>query len=252
MKNSHRFLQHITQKTPFLILMTLLILLCPAMVAAVESFSEDTVQATLEPEKTSFFFTLGPVGMLNTDTQSAPSPIQFTCGFGTSIPVNSWFLVAPSLSAFTTYYLWRDDASGGRSYPAEVENRTALAPSALIELPAVFYARTAKSTFSLGLGASFFARYAFLADSVPQSEAGDVKKINSFFYSGLRFLYPSAFLAYDYTTENGMKAGVALHVWLPLASLLEDRGLDGGMASAVFRITLANKSHKAENTEESE
>ena len=233
-----RIMQYGQRQPAFFLIMAVFLLLCPTSLSAVEAFSEDTEQATLEPEKASFFLTLGPLGMLNTDTVSAPSPISFSAGVGASIPVNNWFLVAPSLTAFTTYYLWRDDASGARAYPAEIENRTGLAPSALIELPAVFYARTEKSTFSLGLGATFLVRYAFLADSVPQSEAGDIALMNKYFYSGLRFLYPSAFLAYDYTTESGMKAGVMFRAWLPLGSLLEDRGLDGGMASVAFRMTL--------------
>lgn len=248
MKTSSLIQQHPTRKAFSFILMLLLIFLCPSVLSAVEAYPEDTRQATLEPEKAVFFFTLGPIGLLNTDTLSAPSPILTSCGFGASIPVNNWFAVAPSLSAFTTYYLWREDTSGSRAYPAEVENRTALVPSALIELPAVFYARTEKSTFSLGLGATFLARYAFLADSVPQSEAGDIALMNSFFYSGLRFLYPSMFLAYDYTTGSGMKAGVMLRAWLPLDSLLEGRGLDGGMASVTFRMTLAaRKPDEGEN-----
>ncbi len=238
------------RKQSLLIVIAILVIFCPARLSAVEAFAEGTKQATLEPEKKGFYFTLGPVGMLNTDTLSAPSPIKFSVGFGASIPVNNWFAVAPSLTAFTTYYLWRDDAGVARAYPAEVENRTGLAPSALIELPAVFYARTEKSTFSLGLGATFFARYAFLADSVPQSEAGDIARMNDFFYSGMRFLYPSAYLAYDFTTARGMKAGVMLRAWLPLDSLMNGRGIDGGMASAAFRIMLAHNSKAAEETEQ--
>lgn len=223
-------------------LTVLLFTLFPAALSGVEAFSEDIEQATLQPEKPFLFFTLGPVGMLNTDKLSAPSPIKFSAGVGGTFPINNWFAFSPSMTLFTDYYLWRNDAAGGRAYPAEVENRTALVPSALIELPAVFYARSGSSTFSLGLGVTLFARLAFLADSVPQSEAGDIKSMNRFFYSGLRFLYPSAHLAYDFTTESGLKAGVMLRAWLPLASLIEDRGFDAGMASIAFRISFTKPS----------
>lgn len=213
--------------------MTLLILLFPSTLSAEDIPSEEPVS-----EKPALFFTLGPVGMLNTDKLSAPSPIKFSAGVGGTIPVNRWFAFSPSISLFADYWLWRDDAEGARAYPAEVENRTALVPSALIELPAVFYAKSGNSTFSLGLGVTFFARYAFLADSVPQSEADDIKSMNSFFYSGLRFLYPSAHLAYDFMTESGMKAGVVLRTYVPVDSLTNGRGLDGGMAGISFRMTL--------------
>lgn len=201
-----------------------------------------------EKEDPRLFFTIGPVGMLNTDRQSAPSPIQFSAGFGSTIPLNTWFAFSPSMTLFANYYLWKE----GRAYPAEVENRTGIAPSALIELPAVFYAQGKKSTFSFGLGATLFLRYAFLADSVPQSEADSIKSMNSFFYSNLRFFYPSAQLAYDFTTESGAKAGVVLHAWLPLGSLIENRGLDGGMASIAFRLTLAAKAKEEPSAEEAE
>lgn len=219
-------------KKVFCILVTALILLFPAVLFAGENANSESTQ---------FFFTLGPVGMLNTDTLSAPSPIQFSCGFGADIPVTNWFAVSPSMSIFTTYYLWRDDATGARAYPAEVENRTALAPSTIIDVPAVFSLHAGNNSFALGLGAAFFARYAFLADSVPKAEAGDIKRINSFFYSNLRFLYPSVQFTYDFKTENGMKAGVVLKAFIPLASLMEDRGLDGGMAGIAFRMTLPGK-----------
>lgn len=230
------------------ILLIALALILPLSLFSQEAAVEADELVTLEEEpvrekeKPCLFFTIGPVGMLNTDKLSAPSPIQFSAGIGGTIPVNTWFAFSPSMTLFANYYLWRNDASGRRAYPAEVENRTGLAPSALIELPAVFYAQGKKSTFSFGLGISLFARYAFLADSVPQSEAGDINSMNSFFYSGLRFLYPSAHLAYDVTTESGLKAGVVLHAWLPLGSLMEDRGLDGGMASIAFRLSLAKPS----------
>lgn len=227
-------------------LLITLILLLPMTLFADEALPEEPEQPALPQEKTALFFTLGPVGMLNTDTLSAPSPIQFAAGFGATIPVNGWFAFSPSISLFTNYWLWRNDADGGRAYPAEVENRTGLAPSALVELPAVFYARSGSSTFSFGLGVTIFARYAFLADSVPQAEAGDIKKMNSWFYDALRFMYPSAHFAYDRTTESGMKAGIVLRAYLPLASLMEDRGLDAGIASIAFRITLKSFPEKTE------
>lgn len=208
---------------------------------------EDAVEVVLDPA--SFFFTIGPVGILNTDRQSAPSPIIFSPGFGATIPVNRWLAFSPSVNAFTSYYLWRDDPAGGRAYPAEIENRTALVFSFLIDTPAVFYARSGNSTFSFGLGLSLLARIGFLTDGVPASEADDVGRINSFFYSGLRFLYPSAQLAYDFALESGIKAGVILKARLPLASLMEGRGLDGGIADIAFRISFPRKATEAEPAE---
>lgn len=252
MKSTGRMLRHI-RKTASAFLVALLLLI-PYSLSAVEAFTEGTgnflpiegepEEPVREPDKPALFFTVGPVGMLNTDKLSAPSPIQFSAGVGGTIPVNTWFAFSPSLNLFTTYYLWRNDGDGGRAYPAEIENRTGLAPSALIDLPAVFYAQSGNSTFSFGLGITLFCRYAFLADSVPQSESGDIDSMNSFFYSGLRFLYPSAHFAYDFKTESGMKAGIVLKAWAPLDSLMNDRGLDGGMATISFRITLAGKTEE--------
>lgn len=246
MKLTGRMDRHGSSRLTIIFMTIALILLVPSALSAVEAFKEGTEQKTLEPEKPTFFFSLGPVGMLNTDTLSAPSPIQFSLGGGANIPLNDWLFFSPSINAFTTYYLWRDDAAGGRAYPAEIENRTALAPSLLMDAPVVLYARTEKSTFSFGLGISLFARYAFLADSVPETKADDVKNINRFFYSGLRFIYPSVQLAYDFTMEDGMKAGVMLKTWLPIASLIENRGLDGGMASIGFRVSFVSDAKEEE------
>ena len=154
-------------------------------------------------------------------------------------------MLQPHASFFTNYYLW----DGENARPAEVENRTATALSAMIDL-------TGGYTWTLGDeekhflsalgGIGFFARYGILSSGVDSdapnrdssSTAGDdVSEINSAFYKNLRFLYPEFVLSYSYKLSEIWKIGGEFRTYLPLGSLLSGDGLDGMIYSLAVRIS---------------
>lgn len=192
-------------------------------------------------KKISLLFTMGPLGILNTEstTKSAPSPIVFTVGAGISVPLGARTTFEPRLAFFSNYYLW----DGSNALPAEVENRTALALSMLIDLPAVYTFYRENSMFQAGGGLALLARYGILAGGVSSSDSGasgsaggDVDKINAWFWSGCRFLYPELLGSWMFTLNRRLKAGAEQRIYVPLGSLINGRGLDGIMAGLNLRI----------------
>lgn len=188
-----------------------------------------------------FFFTLGPVLYVNTDSKSAPSPIKYSMGAGFDLLNNHFLTIQPKLSFFTDYYMW----DGEYARPVEIENRTALVLSFLLDLQATHIWTIHKNAIQAGAGVSFLLRTGFLAGGVdsqdtggtPETTAGDdVKKINSYFMSGTNFFYPSISLSWLRQLESGRHAGVEARFYIPLGALSDGRGLDSAMASLAFRI----------------
>ncbi len=190
-----------------------------------------TEGAALEYSSWDFFFTLGPLLYVNTDSSSAPSPVKFSAGFGFDFFTDRIISFQPKISAFTNYYLW----DGQYARPAEVENRTALALSFLFDLNAAHKWSFNNDSFELGGGISFLARYAFLANGVEETDSGssstatagdDVKSINSWFYKDLNFLYPNISFCYMHQFTENYSAGLETKVYIPLGALKDGRALD--------------------------
>lgn len=192
----------------------------------------------------SFFVTAGPMLMVNTSssTDSAPSPVMFSCGFGATLFQDRMFQFQPRLSFFTNYYLWNNDMA----LPAEVENRTATALSFMFDLPATYTWQNGKNEFQAGAGLGFLARIGILSNGVSGSDENrddstrdatqDVKDINSWFWSDMRFLYPELCGSWTYTTPSGWKVGAEARLYLPLGSLITGRGLDATIISLAAKI----------------
>ncbi len=190
-----------------------------------------TQEVALEYPFWDFFFTLGPVLYVNTDSSSAPSPVKFSAGLGFDFFTDKVIAFQPKVSVFTNYYLW----DGQYARPAEVENRTALALSFLFDLNATHTWNTKTDFFELGGGISFLARYAFLANGVEKTDSGsssdttagdDVKSINSWFYKDLNFLYPNLSFCYMHRFTENYFAGLETKIYIPIGALKDGRALD--------------------------
>lgn len=189
----------------------------------------------------SYFFTMGPMGILNTEssTKSAPSPIVFTVGFGIKIPDDTRISFEPRAVFFTNYYLW----DGENALPAEVENRTAIALSMLLDIPVVMTFYKGQHSFEAGTGLALLTRYGILAGGVSSSDtgetgsaSGDVDKINNWFWTGAHFLYPEIVMAWNYRINDRLQAGLEQHLYFPLGSMINGRGLDAMMYTVSARI----------------
>lgn len=189
-----------------------------------------------------WIFTMGPILIVNTEsnTKSAPSPIAFSCGLGLKFMPDNFYSFEPRVSFFTNYYLW----DGENALPAEVENRTATALSFLIDLPLVFnIAQNEKHGFELGGGLALLARYGILSNGVESSDSGasgdaggDVSEINSWFWGDMHYLFPELTGAWNFKVNEKLKAGVESHIYFPLGSLANGRGLDAMMITFAARL----------------
>ncbi len=172
-----------------------------------------------EIETGTFFITAGPNVLFNFDTEfrSAPSPMMFSAGFGAHIPIRDFLDFSPHIAFFSNYYLFED----GIAFPAEIEHRTALVPSLLIDFPVEYKLPLRKSLLTLGGGLSILTRYAFLATGVPDSEKDDIKEINSYLWGGARWLYPMLQAGWDYVLPSGIATGALVRAYFPLGSFID-------------------------------
>ncbi|MCR4822603.1 MAG: hypothetical protein K5873_06995 [Treponema sp.] len=185
--------------------------------------------------------------MVNTDsaTDSAPSPLMYSLGLGGDFLFSSNIFLQTHASFFTNYYLW----DGEESQPAEVENRTATALSALLDLTGGYswlLGQNKNHLLSLGGGLGFLFRYGLLSSGVSsddknrngQSTASqDLSDINSSFYSNLAFLYPELSLTYSYALSEIWKIGGEFRTYLPLGSLINGKGIDGMIFALSFKLS---------------
>ena len=193
------------------------------------------------------FFTLGPKLMLNTDdhTKSAPSPVSYSLGIGGDFWLKNNVLIEAQASFFTNYYLW----DGERAQPAEVENRTATALSAMIDLTGGYTWKAGESQKHLlsacgGLG--IFARHAILSNGVNPDDpnrdtktkaSDDVSSINDTFFKDLNFLYPELAFSYSYILSEIWKIGGEFRTYIPLGSLMNGNGVDGMIFSLALKLS---------------
>lgn len=194
-------------------------------------------QESLPKDKLSLFVTLGPHGSLNTEDNSAPSPIQFSLGFGANINFTNLLSFSPFIQFYTNYSLW--DSETEQVLPAEIEHRTALVFNGLIDLPLNFNFAVKNSEFAVGLGVGFLARIGILPQGVPTSEEDDVKNINNWFWGNLHFLYPMIQISWDYKLNNSWKAGLGVKAYYPISNIStgETSPFQNGMLSLLVRIT---------------
>ena len=239
--------------------------LCMLMMAAVLSAQEAESGAELPPEKNdslviidmpepeavaqkkhSIVISAGPALLLSTDstTNSAPSPIMFAGGVGGTLFQQLPVSFQPRISFFMNHYLWDGEAAR----PAEIENRTAIVLSFLIDLNAIKIIHHRSHTFQFGGGIGFLARFAILANGIDadggsnsntaKSNSDDVSSTNSWFWSGAHFLYPDLMFAWLHDLPNGWKAGASLNVYIPVGSLADGRGADGMIIMLAARLEI--------------
>ena len=152
----------------------------------------------------------GPLFMLNTDDEGAPSPILPNIGAGFDIESGSGYFM-PSINLSWNYYqLSEEDAEVVQ--PAEIEYADSLLlMNILIDLP---YSMRYELKNSLQLG--WLASPAFML-KVPLKAWGEGENqrsdILSYFYAG-RFIFLEAggYLLWNYSENNSFKTSLSLYV----------------------------------------
>ena len=126
---------------------------------------EDFEKAKIKLPKNLFFFTLGPSVYVNTDSKTSPSPVSFAFGAGFDLFNHKFLNFQPKLTFFTNYYLW----DGECARPSEIENRTALALSFLLDLNTTHIFRLKKTFSSLAEDWDFWLDFPFLQTELIQT-----------------------------------------------------------------------------------
>ncbi|MCR5605987.1 MAG: hypothetical protein K6F69_04115 [Treponema sp.] len=188
------------------------------------------------------FFSLGPILNISLDENSAPNPISYSLGVGKIFDINETFSIQPRITLFTQYYLW----SGEKALPAEIENRTAFTSCSIIDIPiniTLLENNTKTKSFEAGIGPSFFLRYAFLANGVKSSDSGvsgtaasDIKKINSYFYNNLNYLYTELYFSLNYKTKKKITIGLESKYYLAIQSLINKNFFNQNMFTVSIRF----------------
>jgi len=206
---------------------------------------EELIQSQALIHRLDFVFGVAPILSINTHTKnsegkfiSAPSPIAIPVYIGLAIPNYTAVSFQPSLRFYTTYNLIYED----QVLPAEIENRTGLTLSFLLNLPVVFKLNFQnKYSMSISTGLAGLFRAAVTPANVKDSDAGftgsvrsDLDYMNSWFYKNMRFLYLSAGI--DWLFYYGKtKYGPELAAFLPF-SLFTDKSLQGFLISLGIKV----------------
>lgn len=206
---------------------------------------EELLQSGKLINRLDFVFGITPTVFFNTHTKnkdgifiSAKSPVLFPVYFGMSVPNYTAVSFQPTLKIFSSYNLVYEDMV----LPAEIENRTGLTYSFLLNLPVVFKLNYKnKCSWSLSSGIAGLFRFAVLPDGVQTDESGytgtvesDIKFMNSWFYENLRFLYLSA--GFDWMFYYGKtKYGPEISIYFPI-STFTDKSADGMMVSVGVKV----------------
>ena len=177
-------------------------------------------------------FSLSPQITINNDKDGAPSPVKFGVGIGFEIPLIQNLLIAPQLTFSTNYYL----VANNKVLPAEIENRTALAPSLMFDIPFGYKIPIKNLYITPKIGLGTFLRYGFLAFGVSKNESDLVDFINEGFYKDLAWLYPMAEIDFDFLVKEKLMAGFGLKYYLPLGSVLKGETLQNSIFALQFRF----------------
>lgn len=177
-------------------------------------------------------FSLSPQITINNDKDGAPSPVKFGVGIGFEIPLIQNLLIAPQFTFSTNYYL----VANNKVLPAEIENRTALAPSLMFDIPFGYKFSTKNFSITPKIGAGTFLRYGFLAKGISKSESDLVDFINEGFYKDLAWLYPLAEIDFDFVVKEKLMAGFGIKYYLPLGSVLKGETLQNSIFALQFRF----------------
>lgn len=172
---------------------------------------------------------------------SAPSPVLAPVTIGLLWPNYTFASMEPALSFFPMYHLWY----GSMALPAEIENRTSTTFTFMLNLPVVFSFYFHYSRVQLKVGATAVMRFGLLSNGVnPQdpgytgSAAGDMEKINTWFWDGGRFLYLSGSASWLFRINSKLKVGPEFTVYFPLGNMINNEGIQGMIADIGLKISL--------------
>lgn len=170
---------------------------------------------------------------------SGPSPIIYPISIGVLWPNYTFIAMQPSLSFFSTDYLYYDNMA----LPAEIENRTATSLSFMMNIPVVFSLFIKNTRFQLSGGIGSFLQFGLRSAGVNENDSGysgsagnDVKLINEYFWKDMHWLYLTTGVSWLYNVNPQLRFGPTLNAYIPLGALIGDKDFHGFMVTAGVKI----------------
>ncbi len=202
-----------------------------AAVKTSDELAKDKLDEKTQTLKFSNFgFYFGPE-IIFSKTENYTNP---SLGISTNLGLEYEFMpvkylsLLPSLdvSIFHYAFLFTDsaDLTKGRAYICELENRTAMTMSFLLDIPIMARFDIYSWVLSFGAGVAFFIRGAFLEPGVKADSPNyydipakkELNLINSYFWKNGRFFYPSLGLKTEYIFKSGWKVGLKFKSFIPI------------------------------------
>lgn len=184
--------------------------------------ADQTEVLTKVPSDFGFYF--GTEIILSSLKKRVSQPFSTALNFGAEYEYKGikYFSIVPSLDFSIFYYSLLNQ----KAYICEIENRTGLAMSFLLDTPFMARFDIKSCTISIGGGLAFFIRYALLAPGINPSASGsgglstaaELKEINKYFWQKGRFFYPSLRFKTEYTFTSGWKTGLQIKTFFPLSN----------------------------------
>ncbi|UTC74212.1 hypothetical protein E4O03_08130 [Treponema sp. OMZ 792] len=228
---------------------TLLIICLSFSIYAQEAEQKQEAEKTNEANQTEistktpsdFGFYIGTAIIFSSLKKHTAPPMGTALNLGAEYEYKgiSTLSIVPSLDFSLFHYgLYKKKA-----YICEIENRSALTMSFLLDVPFLVRLEFKPWTISMGGGLAFFMRFGLLEPGIKPDDPGteglktseEVKEINRYFWQQGRFIYPSLRIKAEYTLPSGWKAGVQLKTYLPLSNIwdkLKNKSSDGLMIQA--------------------
>ena len=230
----------------FFILIAFFLIICQPLFSQENDLpeQENTSQEEINSfwDRADIFIDLTPTIIINTEspTKSAPSPIVFPIAAGLSYNFNSFFAIEPAINFFWNYYQVYD----GLVLPAEIENRTGLVLSLLLNVPATFSINLfQKSKIKFSSGPAFLFRIPLLAANVNEADSGwygsaknDLSYMTSWFYQNGRFFFLSAKASWLFTQQRKVAFGPEISAYVPIISIFTDKTINGFIVNAGLEI----------------
>ena len=199
------------------------------------------VQTSVTLSSADFVLQFEPGFYLNPASRlvSSPSPIIYPISIGFLWPEHSVIAVQPTISFFMMNHLLYED----KALPAEIENRTTTTLSFMLNIPAVYSIYLTNSNFQITAGLGVFMRFGILSPGIKEEDSGwsgsaggDVKKINSYFWGNMRWLYLTIGGSWLYNLTPQLRAGPTINVYVPVGGLISDGSAQAMIISVGIKI----------------
>ncbi len=213
--------------------------------------SELIEENNVKPSNFGFYF--GPELLLSKTNRPNDPSMAVSTNFGIEYEYSpiKYLSIIPSFDfsifhyAFLFNSLISKDFNNGRAYICELESRTALTMSFLLDVPVMFTLNVEPWILNFGGGLAFFLRGGFLEPGVKADELNtynitskkEVSYINKYFWQNARFLYPSLGFKLEYIFDSGWKTGFKFKSFIPIFNVW-DKPKKAFSDSLLFQISI--------------